>query len=293
MTSLDNGDVDARPQSLLEKISERRDNMRASERCVGDWVLANPVDTSMMNLAGLADAAGVSEPTVVRFCTAIGLSGFRAFKIELVRSLALGDPGAVAAVSRDDSIEAVVSKTVDRTISALDRVRRRISTEALEEAADILTQAREIIFIGAGTSGIVALDAQQKFPVLGVPCSAPLDFHEQYMAASMSGEGTVVVAISNSARTRTVVDVAQAAKATGGRVIAIVGDDGPLAQIADVTLHTSAFEDTEMYTPTVSRIAELVVIDILTSLVALRRPASHAKRVTAMKQALSRIARHV
>lgn len=285
-------EFDGRQSFLLQRITERRDGMRASEQKVADWVLANPVDTSAMNLAGLADAAGVSEPTVVRFCSAIDLRGFRAFKIELVRSLALGDPGAVAAIGRDDGTEAVVSKTVDRTISALDRARRRISTESLEAAADLLTQAREIVFVGAGTSGIVALDAQQKFPVLGVPCSAPLDFHEQFMAASMASAGTVVVAISNSARTRTIVDVAKATKSAGGQVIAIVGDDGPLARIADIALRTSAFEDTEMYTPTVSRIAELVVIDILTSLVALRRPESHARRVAAMKQALSRIARH-
>lgn len=74
-------------------------------------------------------------------------------------------------------------------------------------------------------------------------------------------------------------------------MIALVGDDGPLARAADVVVRTSTFEDTEVYTPTVSRIAELVVIDVLASLVALKKPDERARRVSAMKEALSRVAR--
>ena len=277
--------------TLLERIAERMPTLRASEAKVGGWVLLNPGKAAELNLAGLADASGVSEPTVVRFCSAIGVGRFRSFKLALVRSIALGETGAVSAVARGDSVEAVVSKSVDRTINALDRTRRHLAIPALAEATDRLASATEIVFIGAGSSGIVALDAQQKFPLFGVPCFAPVDFHEQFMKASMSGPGTVMLAISNSARTKTVVTVARTAKAAGAEVIALVGDSGPLARIADLVIRTSTFEDTELYTPTVSRIAELVVIDVLASLVALRRPDSHASRVALMKESLSRVAR--
>ncbi len=279
-------------RTLLEHVADMRGALRASESKVAGWVLENPVGAAELNLAGLANAADVSEPTVVRFCTAVGLSGFRSFKLALVRSLALGDPGGALPVARGDDVEAVVSKTVDRTINAVDRTRYSMATESLEQAADWLTKAREIIFIGAGSSGIVALDAQQKFPLFGVPCFAPLDFHEQFMAASMASDGTVVVVISNSARTKTVLDVARAAKTAGAKVIAIVGDAGPLTRVADIVIRTSTFEDTEMYTPTVSRIAGLIVIDVLTNLVTLRKPQSHAQRVLVMKEALTRAARH-
>jgi RpiR family carbohydrate utilization transcriptional regulator len=279
-------------RTLLEHVADVRDSLSASERKVASWVLENPVGTAELNLAGLANAASVSEPTVVRFCTAVGVSGFRTFKLALVRSLALGDPGGFSPVARGDSVQAVVSKTVDRTINALHRTRNNMDTVYLEQAADWLSEAREILFIGAGSSGIVALDAQQKFPVFGVPCFAPVDFHEQFMAASMATNGTVLVAISNSARTKTVVDVARVGKRAGAKVIAIVGDSGPLSRVADLVIRTSTFEDTEIYTPTVSRIAGLVVIDVLANLVTLRQPQSQSQRLLAMKEALARAARH-
>lgn len=184
-------------RTLLEQIAERLPSLRASEGKVATWVLENPAVAAELNLAGLADATGVSEPTVVRFCSAIGIGGFRPFKLALVRALALGDAGAVASVSKGDEVDVVVSKTVDRTINALDRTRRYLASQSLTRAADCLAGATEIIFVGAGTSGVVALDAQQKFPLFGVPCFAPLDFHEQFMAASLASERT------SSSRSRT------------------------------------------------------------------------------------------
>jgi DNA-binding MurR/RpiR family transcriptional regulator len=59
-----------------------------------------------------------------------------------------------------------------------------------------------MIFVGAGASGIVAQDAQQKFPLFRVPCQAPADHHQQFIAASLSVESTVVGALSHTAGTR-------------------------------------------------------------------------------------------
>ena len=45
-------------------------------------------------------------------------------------------------------------------------------------------------------------------------------------------------------------------------------------------------ENTDIYTPTISRIAALVVVDILCSAVGLRRDAEHGHRFENMKQLL-------
>lgn len=275
--------------TLLETIAERREAMRASEQKVADLVLGDAAQVLSYNMAGLAEAAGVSEPTVMRFCSAIGFDGFRSFKLQLAQAIALGLPMTLSAIDADDSLQDLTEKVFSRTISSLDRARRHLDDRVVAEAIDIVARASELIFVGAGASGIVALDAQQKFPLFGIPCQAPTDYHQQFIAASMSGPSAVVVAISNTARTQTVVRVAELAKEKGATVIAIVGDNGPLTAVADLSIHVNTFEDTDLYTPTVSRLAGLVVIDVIATGVSIRRGAAGAKRIQSMKTELSQM----
>jgi DNA-binding MurR/RpiR family transcriptional regulator len=275
------------PATSLDAIAARLPKMRKSERKVAQVVLATPKEVLSLTMAGLAEAAGVSEPTVMRFCTAMGANGFPSFKLELAASLALGLPATYAAILAGDSIPELVTKVFDQTITSLDRARRHINNARIEQAVSMLVNAKHAIFIGFGASGIVALDAEQKFPLFGIPCSAPVDAHQQFIAASMSDPDTVVVALSNTGRTQAVLDVARVAREQGAGVIGISGEQSPLLELSDVPLLVQTFEDTDIHTPTVSRIAALVVIDILATGVALRRPPEHMRRLEAMKEDLA------
>jgi RpiR family transcriptional regulator, carbohydrate utilization regulator len=274
-------------ESVLELITERQDRMRPSERKVAAAVLADPAATVHLSMAGLADAAGVSEPTVMRFCTSLGFSGFQAFRLGLAQSLAVGIPVTHSAIAPDDPVEAMAGKIFDHTLSSLDRTRRSLDTSAVAAAVDTLVQAGSVLFVGLGASGIIAQDALQHAVQFGVPCAAPTDLHQQYMAASMCRPGAVIVAISNTGRTTSVLEVTERARANGAKVVAVTGGPGPLADLADVALVLRTFEDTDIYTPTVSRLAGLVLVDILATAVAVRRGPEHLERLRGMKEALS------
>ncbi|GAA5173329.1 MULTISPECIES: SIS domain-containing protein [Amycolatopsis] len=282
----DEGPQDSRVP-LLEAIATRMGELRRSERKVAEAVLASPGDVVHLSMAALAERAGVSEPTVMRFCTAMGARGFQAFKLELAQTVALGLPATHSAIEPGESVPTLIGKVFDQSISSLDRARRALETERIEEAVELLARAGEIVFAGFGASSIVAQDAQQKFPLFGVPCSAPVDAHQQFIAASMAGPGTVFVALSNTGRTQSVLDVAAVAQEQGARVIGITGEQSPLAELADVPLVVKTFEDTDFYTPTLSRLAALVVIDVLATGVALRRPPEHLARLQRMKEELT------
>jgi RpiR family carbohydrate utilization transcriptional regulator len=282
------GESDLR-STVLETIAARRDELRASEKAVADLILADPVRAMDFNMAGLADAAGVSEPTVMRFCSAIGFDGFRSFKITLAQTIALGLPVTLSAIHQDDSTDDLTEKIFSHTISSLDRARRNLDPASITTAVDLLAGASDILFVGAGASGIVAQDAQQKFPLFGVPCQAPTDYHQQFIAATMSGDSTVTVAISNTGRTQTTIRVTEAAKQAGGSVISITGDVGPLSDLADLDIRASTFEDTDYYTPTVSRLAGLVIVDILATGVAMRRGGDGLERIRVMKERLAQM----
>jgi RpiR family transcriptional regulator, carbohydrate utilization regulator len=273
--------------NLLDTIVDTAPALRPSERKVAEAVLADAAGVLNLGMAGLAAAAGVSEPTVMRFCNAVGCPGFQAFKLRLAQTLAIGIPVTQSAVSVDDTPADLVEKLFDHSISSLDRTRRSLDRDAVAAAIDLLAQADDLLFVGFGASGIVALDAQQRFPLFGVPCQAPVDAHQQFMAAVLAGPGTVTVAISHTGRTAETLRAARAARQAGSRVVALTGQEGPLTALADVALLVRTFEDTDAYTPTVSRLAGLVVIDVLATGVLLRHGEPALNRLIDMKERLA------
>jgi RpiR family carbohydrate utilization transcriptional regulator len=276
-------------QNILEVIRTLRQELRKSERKVADLVLAQPRRLLTATLAETADMAGVSQPTVIRFCVAIGCTGFQDLKLRLAHSLALGTPATHSVLLETDQPEAIVEKIFDYTISSLDWARHHLDKAALAEAIAVLEAARSIEFFGYGASGIVARDAQQKFPLFGVPCGAQVDTHQQIMVASMMQPGDVAVVISNTGRTRSMIEIAQVARASGAQVVGITGSASPLVEVCHTALVVESLDNTNIYTPTISRIAALVVIDVLSTAVALRRDGGHQQRFQVMKRRLNEL----
>ncbi|MGN8116808.1 transcriptional regulator HexR [Labrys sp. 22185] len=274
-------------QNVLEVIRLTLGELRKSDRKVAELILADPQRILNATVAETALAAGVSEPTVIRFCAAIGCNGFQDFKLRLAQSLALGTPATHSVLLGTDTPETVVEKIFDYTITSLDWARHHLDKAALARAIDILEKARAIEFFGLGASGVVARDAQQKFPLFGVPCGAQHDTHQQIMVASMMKPGDVAVVISHTGRSRSIIEVARTARENGAKVIGLTGFETSLASHCDVALLVETLDNTNIYTPTTSRIAALVVIDVLSTAVALRRDEAHVRRFQAMKRKLA------
>lgn len=287
-------ETDARAESrnfgggnIIEVIRSMRVDLRKSDRKVADVVLEDPRRILNSTIGETAALAQVSQPTVLRFATAIGCNGFPDFKIRLAQSLAFGTPATHSVLLDTDQPETVAEKIFDYTMTSLDWARSRLDKRALNAAIDLLTAAKSIVFFGFGASGIVARDAQQKFPLFGVPCGAELDSHQQVMVASMMKPGEVAFVISNTGTTRSIIEIARLARGNGATVICLTGSDSPLTSYCDISLIVETLENTNMYTPTISRIAALVIIDILSTSVAMRRPAEYQARIHQMKRQLS------
>lgn len=275
--------------SILTRIADQQTQLRRSERKVADVVLADPHGVVQLNLAELAAAAQVSQPTIVRFAAAIGCDGFHDFRIQLAQSAALGVPATQSVIEPDDDATTTVSKIFDFSITSLDHVRAHLDVAEVERAVRALRDCDHIVFLGLGASGIVARDAEQKFPLFGVPCSAQVDTHQQFLAASSATPRTVMVAISHTGRTVSILDTLRVAREAGATIIGITGGKTPLSELSDIALLVESLDNTDVYTPTISRLAQLVVIDVLATLVLLDRDASAIIDIRTMKSRLTRM----
>jgi RpiR family carbohydrate utilization transcriptional regulator len=271
---------------MLANIEAAREQLSKAEQRVADYVLKYAPDIMHMSIAALAGAIGVSQPTVARFCLALGFSGFREFKLRLVQSLAGGVPFVHRDVDSGDPASALVAKVIDRTVAALLRVRKELDPEALDRAIGLLANARKIEFYGLGNSGIVAADAQHKFFRLGVPTVAYSDPHIHGMSATLLQPGDVVVAISNTGRTRDLLRSVEYALRAGASVIGITSSGSPLARMSTVALCADVEEDPDVYSPMTSRIAHLAMIDVLAVGVALSRGPQLLPQLERAKQSL-------
>ena len=275
-------------RNVLELILVRLPELRKSDRRVAEHVLSDPQAALAATVAETARNAGVSEPTVMRFCAALGFEGFQDFKLKLAHSVALGVPATQSVLDATDTPQALTDKVFDYTMTSLDWARSQLDHEAVAQAIETLLDATRIEFFGFGASWIVAADAQQKFPLFGVPCHVHSDSHQQFIAACMMQPGEVAVAISNTGQTTALLEVMRAARERGAQVIGISGRaGGRMGRLCDLLLVIETLENTDIYTPTISRLAALVLIDILAVGVAMRRGGDHQQRLAAMKKRLS------
>ena len=248
---------------LLSQVEAMREQLRPSERKLADYVLEAPREVLDLSMTDFAARAGVSQPTIARFCQALGFSGFREFKIRLAQSVAADVPTVYRDVRTDEPAAGVAAKVLDRTIGALIQVRNSLSSDSVAAAIAIWREARRIEFYGAGGSGIAALDMQHKFFRLGVPSVAYSDPHTYTTSAALLGAGDVVVAISNTGRTQDILDACRSALNGGAKVIAITHGNSPLARMATVGLFANVDEDTDIFSPMTSRVSHLAIGDIL------------------------------
>jgi RpiR family carbohydrate utilization transcriptional regulator len=259
---------------MLDRIKACLPSLAPAEQRVGKLVLADPRSFAKLPVSELADRAHVSKPTVVRFCRSVGYDGLSDFKLKLAGSVSEGVPFIHRSVDADDKTSDITVKVIDNTVAAFLKYRNEASTASIDRAVTALVEAykqgKRVEFFGVGNSGVVAQDAQHKFFRLGMHAIAYSDGHMQVMSASLLGPGDCVVIISNSGRTRDLMDACDIARKHGATTIVITGSGSPLASAGHIHLSADHPEGYDRYSPMVSRLLHLLIIDIVATCVALR-----------------------
>ncbi len=264
--------------SILERVKASIPALPPAEQRVARLLLLDARAFASLPVSELAERSHVSKPTVVRFCRSVGYDGLTDFKRKLAGSVNEGVPFVHRAVDEDDKPGDLIVKVIDNAVAALLHYRNEAAGLAFERAIVALAAAgskgRRVEFYGVGNSGIVAQDAQHKFFRLGLNTAACSDGHVQLMSATMLQAGDCAVIISNSGRSRDLMDAAEIARKKGATTIFITASGSPLAAMGQSTgqilLAVDHPEDYDRYSPMVSRLLHLIVIDILSTGVALR-----------------------
>ncbi|MGB1092361.1 MAG: SIS domain-containing protein, partial [Oceanobacter sp.] len=190
------------------------------------------------------------------------------------------------AIAEDDSIEDICDKIADTTIQRMHQVKSHLDTDQVARAVMAISQANRVEFYGFGASGAVATDAQHKFFRLQVATAAYSDPHMQAMSAVTLSSADVVVAISQSGRTKDLLHSIELAQQHGAKVVSLAPANTAVSQHADLPIHINIEEDTEQFTPMTSRIAHLMVIDMMAVAVTQRRGPEFGRHLNSIKRSI-------
>lgn len=245
------------PISVVQLIRKAHPDLRKSERKVADYVLACPDDAIHMRIVDLAQEAHVSEPTVVRFCRAIGYNSFQSLKLALAQYVAhhprpqLEQDGALAEGA------AVIASAV----GALQRLSRELNQETAETVSTLLATARRVDIYAQGAFAAVALDTQQRLRALGLNAMAVSDPHWQTLSSTSVEAGDVVLVLSGSGTDPILTTAAQQARAAGAHTVALAPPGTPLSISCDLTMAVPSTGSRAAALP--ARIALLTLLEIL------------------------------
>ena len=254
----------------LLKIKAIFNDFTPVEQKVAEFILENPSKVPAMSIKELAVASKSSDASVMRFCNALGFSGYRSFIVGLTLAIADNeeDTGLYTDIRPGDSVKSVIRNIFRNERQALTDTENILKTTEVEKAVAILCASEAVHFFGIGASGLVCLDAVQKFRRIGVSSYAHTDFHDQLTSASLLGSKDACVLFTYSGKTKEIQIILQLLKAQNCRIIVVTKlRKTNLLKGADVYLNVLTREVTLRSGATGSRIAMLSLVDILLSCV--------------------------
>jgi glucokinase len=249
--------------TLMERVQHLQHELSPAEQRVATLVLEHPRKVLSEPIAEIARLADVSQPTVIRFCRSLGFSGLADFKLKFAGSLTGTIPVRHSQVRMTDSTHDLSAKVIDNTVSAILKFRDQLDVNSIDRAIEILRRAKRIEFYAMGNSRVVALDGQHKFFRFRIPTSSYGDSHLFSLAAELLGPGDVVIAISTTGQLPELLAAVDTARAAGADVIAITSSKSALARKASICLAVDHSEDSNTFLSMISRILQLLLIDIM------------------------------
>jgi len=253
---------------IFAKIQASDKVFTKAERKVANFVLESPQEAIYMSITDLAERCGVGDTSVFRFCKTLKLSGYQDFRMTLAQSLSNNDGANGMTLSDEinisDSTDEVCRKLLNTDIAALNQTFDLIRNDDIQKSIEMMRNARMIHFFGVGSSGIMALEAKNKFARILPNVVVAQDSHMQSMVSALLGEQDLAIAFSYSGSTKDVIETLKRAKQNKAKTICITRyAESPLTVYADIVLLCGANEGPFQGGSLSAKVAQLYLLDVL------------------------------
>ena len=253
-------------KSVLDIICASLDSFFESERKIGTYIIQHTAEVVDMTVGELAQACGVSDASVSRFCKKINMKGFHHLKITLAKEISekgIEEEELSNHISVND-IEQSLKNILANKVTEITQTVSMMDAKQLSEILNKLNMARTVQFFAVGNTIPVAIDGAFKLNQIGIPAVSGTIWETQIgYTYNMTAED-VVIAISNSGESTAVLRALEAAKSAGATTLSITNSEkSSAAQLSDYHITTATREKLFLDGYCFSRVSATTVIEIL------------------------------
>lgn len=268
--------------NIFTQINHHYYQLTSSEKKVADFILEQPKTVQYMSISELAQACGVADATISRFCRALQFKSYSTFRLAIAHSTAeqtLTTYSVFGEIEAEDSISTMSKKLYNMETEALKQTFKSLKPKRIEKAATILLQAKRVLCMGQGGSMLMAQEAAHLFTTAYPNYQAVHDSHLQSIATTHLTADDAVLYFSYSGATKDLLTVLNLVRQRKAKIILITRfPHSPGSKFADVVLECGSNENPLQLGSVAARIAQLYLIDILFSEMC-RRDENRFKRV--------------
>ncbi|WP_248927942.1 MurR/RpiR family transcriptional regulator [Paenibacillus hamazuiensis] len=225
---------------LVNLITERYGELTGPKRKVADFIVRDPESVIFMSSADVAQAVGCSQPTVSRFASEMGFSGFTEFLTTLrdqvkQRLEPINRMARITSGSTDAAKAFYESLRADQAI--LQGLSDRVQLKMVERAVELILRAGRVGVAGVRNSQTAAYGMNFLLNQLTGKSALISDSHKDLEELSRLGSEDLLVTISFSRYSKRIMEMTRVAKESGVPVLGITDSPtSPLSRFADVLL---------------------------------------------------------
>ncbi len=252
--------------SVHDRIEVLFYDLTKTEKKLAEYLLNHPREPQYMSISELAEASGVAEATISRFCRKLGLKGFNAFKLELAKAWMAKEiqKEATIDVTGADDLSALAEDLGKNLTQAIQQTYDFIDPDAYKTAADMLLKANRVYCMGLGGSSVLAREAASLFQTLTPKFTFVGDPHLASMLTAQMAEGDVIFYFSYSGATHDLIETFELAKQYNvSKILVTRFPNSPGGELADIKLQCGSNETAMRSGSVAARVAQLAVIELL------------------------------
>jgi DNA-binding MurR/RpiR family transcriptional regulator len=257
--------------STFTKIKAIKGSLSHSETKLADFILNSPNTIRELSSQELANVAGVSQSSVVKFTQKLDYKGYPTFKLAVIDALNIealsnekNNEHIHGKITLNDSLGQLAAKLLSSKISVLNETRNLNEEASIEQAVNLIKSAKRILICGLGGSALVGYDFSYKLQKIGLSAIANADSHAQLVLATTYSKGDLVFAISESGHTHEIVQICRHAKQSGASIVSLTKyGKTPVSNLADIKLYSVAEEESLRLSSILARTAQEYIIDVL------------------------------
>ncbi len=260
---------------LENQIQTFYPKMTKAEKRVADYVLSNIDDITNLSAQEIGSLSQTGAATVVRFCRKCGFVGLSDLKASLQRSAMVTPRQENLHIEKEDSVSVIKHKVLSFHESLIERLNMEIDEEALMMAADAILNAKKAIVSGSGDSSAMAVILNNNLDMHGWESFFTTDPIQEAAHITHLSPEDVMIGFTYSGRFMPTVKNLEIAKNCGITTIGILGMKGcPAEEFLDIKIYSNISDDERVFGSQASLAGDFIVIEILTAILASRRPVS-------------------